>query len=113
MANQTLTKSIEVLEDGKLRAITTKNEIVYIQPTIVVDAYDNNENLRVRGVSEQEVVINTTVSSIDSVAFSGTFDSVEYCSSDDTTADDWGGRPVIEFADETVGFFFDNGHRLG
>lgn len=77
MSNETLTKSIEVLEDGKLRAITTRNKIVYIQPVIEVDTLDNNEELEVFGSRNQRVQIETNISTIDGVPFSGTFEELE------------------------------------
>jgi len=77
MSNETLTKSIEVLEDGKLRAITTRNKVVYIQPIIEVDTLDNNQELEVFGSRNQRVQIETNIDTIDGVAFSGTFEELE------------------------------------
>lgn len=71
------TKSIVVLEDGKLSAITTQNQEVYIQPPIMVETLDNRLDITVRDKDNQYVQVDVTIGTIDNVPFSGVFSDLE------------------------------------
>ena len=71
------TKSIVVLEDGKLSAITTQNQEVYIQPPIMVETLDNSLDITVRDKDNQYVQVDVTIGTIDNVPFSGVFSDLE------------------------------------
>ena len=76
-------KSIQVLEDGKLSVFLTggnrEGEKIYIQPSIVVDTLDANEQLTVRGQSGVSCTVNDTIKTINgvSVDFTGDFEGLE------------------------------------
>ena len=76
--SEILTKSIEVLADGKIKAITTpNNEVVYLQPIIVVDSKEVNQRLEVKGSDDNQIRVSTDIKTIDGVAFSGSFSALE------------------------------------
>lgn len=78
MSNEVLTKSIEVLEDGKIKAITTlNNEVVYLQPIIVVDSKEANQRLEVKGSNNNQIRVSTDIETINDVIFSGSFSALE------------------------------------
>lgn len=78
MATQDFATSLEVLEDGQVKVITLRKNVIYLQPVIIVDAYLDIENLEVKGSRNEEVRVNVTnVTSIDGTAFSGTFAALE------------------------------------
>lgn len=70
-----VTKTIEVLQDGKLKAIDSRNKTVYIQPVIVVDRLSNS--ITVSGSDGENIDVNIAVTTIDGVSFSGDIDALE------------------------------------
>jgi hypothetical protein len=74
MANEKLTSSIEILEDGKLKVVYG-GDTVYIQPMIFVDTLDSISRILLKSEpnSEELARVDTTITTIDGVAFSGTF----------------------------------------
>jgi len=77
MSNETLTVKLTVLEDGKIEAITNTNEVVYLQPIIVVDAKETTARVEVKGEDGNQVRVSEDVTEIDGVAFSGNFEALE------------------------------------
>lgn len=80
MANKTLVQKIEVLEDGKLKATVLTSTIpmvVYLQPVIVVDNLDKNEEVHVRGKNGNLVLCDSTIESIDGVPFVGDYTALQ------------------------------------
>jgi hypothetical protein len=78
MSNEILTVSLEVLGDGQVKAITNKgNQEVFLQPVIFVDSKEPNLRLEIKGSRGNQVRVSTDISSIDGVAFSGTFEELE------------------------------------
>ena len=74
MSNETLTKSIEVLADGKIKAITTKDDaVVFLQPVIVVDSKAATERIEVKGSDKTQVRVSIDITSIDGTPFTGDF----------------------------------------
>ncbi len=72
-----LTKSILVLEDGKISAFDFQNKETYIQPEIIVNTLDAIEQITMFGQFRETINIDTTIQSIDGVAFAGTFAQLE------------------------------------
>jgi len=78
MSNETLTKSIEVLADGKIKAITTKDDaVVFLQPVIVVDSKAATERVEVKGSDKNQVRASVDITSIDGTPFAGDFAALE------------------------------------
>ena len=77
MSDKNYAETISVLEDGKLSVFLFSGEEVYIQPTTIVDTYDDNLSFIVRGADTHNVRVDTTVFEVDGVAFSGTFEALE------------------------------------
>lgn len=76
--DEILIKSLEVLEDGKILTINTKNNtVVYLQPVIVVDSKEEIQRLEVKGSDGNQVRVSTDIDTIDGVSFSGTFEQLE------------------------------------
>jgi hypothetical protein len=72
-----LTKSILVLEDGKISAFDFHNKETYIQPEIIVNTLDAIEQMTIFGQFRETVNIDITIQSIDGVAFAGNFAALE------------------------------------
>ena len=72
-----LTKSILVLEDGKISAFDFQNKETYLQPEIVVNSLDALELVTIDGRFKESINIDTTIQSIDGVAFAGNFAALE------------------------------------
>ena len=68
--------SITVLEDGKLSAFTGAVE-TYLQPQIEVNTKDNLNQLLIKDKYNNSVLCDTTITSINGVAFSGSFADLE------------------------------------
>ena len=68
-----LTKSILVLEDGKISAFDFQNKETYLQPEIVVNSLDALELVTIDGRFKESINIDITIQSIDGVAFAGNF----------------------------------------
>ena len=68
--------SITVLEDGKLSAFTGAVE-TYLQPEIIVDTKDSLSQLLIKDRYNNTVNCDTTITSINGVAFSGSFADLE------------------------------------
>ena len=68
--------SIDILEDGKLSTFTGAVE-VYLQPEIIVDTLDDLQQLLIKDQFSTYVKVDTTITSIKGVAFSGTFADLE------------------------------------
>lgn len=78
MSNEILTVKITVLEDGQIEAVTNKNnEVVYLQPVIVVDTKEANQRIEVKGSRGSQIRVSEDISEIDGVAFSGDFEALE------------------------------------
>jgi len=78
MSNKVLATSIVALEDGKLFATLSDGETAYMQPVIVVDSLTEIELVEVRGVDRIKVRVDTSIVSIDGVAFaSGSYAQLE------------------------------------
>lgn len=77
MANKTLTRGITILEDGKLKATEFGGNIVYMQPTIVVDTLNNVSELIIRGRFGNSILVDTTLKNINGKSFSGDFANLE------------------------------------
>ena len=76
---QVVTKSIDILVDGKLSVIITGGEKIYIQPSIVVDTLGAIKKLTVRGQSNTTCTVDETIKTIDGVEvdFTGDFEALE------------------------------------
>jgi hypothetical protein len=79
---KTLTKSITILEDGKLSVFLTggnsTGEKIYLQPPIVVDTLDANSLLTVRDKNNDTCTVNNDIKEINGVPFdSGNFKELE------------------------------------
>jgi len=72
-----LTKSILVLEDGKISAFDFHNKETYIQPEIIVNTLDAIQQITMFGQFRETVNIDTTIQEIDGVAFAGNFAALE------------------------------------
>jgi hypothetical protein len=72
-----LTKSILVLEDGKISAFDFQNKETYLQPEIVVNSLDALELVTIDGRFKESINIDVTIQSIDGVAFAGNFAALE------------------------------------
>ena len=72
-----LTKSILVLEDGKISAFDFQNKETYLQPEIVVNSLDALELVTIDGRFKESINIDITIQSIDGVAFAGNFAALE------------------------------------
>lgn len=72
-----LTKSILVLEDGKISAFDFQNKETYIQPEIIVNTLDAIQQITMFGQFRETINIDTTIQEIDGVAFAGTFAQLE------------------------------------
>ena len=72
-----LTKSILVLEDGKISAFDFQNRETYIQPEIIVNTLDAISQMTIQGQFKESITIDITIQSIDGIAFGGTFAQLE------------------------------------
>ena len=72
-----LTKSIIVLEDGKISAFDFQNKETYLQPEIVVNSLDALELVTIDGRFKESINVDITIQSIDGVAFAGNFAALE------------------------------------
>jgi hypothetical protein len=72
-----LTKSILVLEDGKISAFDFHNKETYIQPEIIVNTLDAIEQMTIFGQFRETINIDISIQSIDGVAFAGNFSALE------------------------------------
>ena len=72
-----LTKSILVLEDGKISAFDFQNKETYLQPEIVVNSLDALELVTIDGRFKESINIDVTIQSIDGIAFAGNFAALE------------------------------------
>ena len=72
-----LTKSILVLEDGKISAFDFQNKETYLQPEIVVNSLDALELVTIDGRFKESINVDITIQSIDGVAFAGNFAALE------------------------------------
>lgn len=74
---ETLTKSIEILRDGKLSVFLKGGAKIYIAPPIVVDTLDKNERLVIHGSANVRANISTDIDTIDTIPFNGSFGELE------------------------------------
>jgi len=72
-----LTKSILVLEDGKISAFDFQNRETYIQPEIIVNTLDAISQMTIQGQFKESVTVDISIQSIDGIAFGGTFAQLE------------------------------------
>ncbi len=72
-----LTKSILVLEDGKISAFDFQNRETYIQPEIIVNTLDAISQMTIQGQFKESVTVDISIQSIDGIAFGGTFPQLE------------------------------------
>ena len=72
-----LTKSILVLEDGKISAFDFQNKETYIQPEIIVNTLDAISQITIQGQFKETINVDITIQTIDGIAFSGNFTQLE------------------------------------
>ena len=72
-----LTKSILVLEDGKISAFDFQNKETYIQPEIIVNTLDAISQITIQGQFKETVTVDITIQTINGVAFVGNFAQLE------------------------------------
>ena len=72
-----LTKTILVLEDGKISAFDFQNRETYIQPEIIVNTLDAINQMTIQGQFKESVTVDISIQSIDGIAFGGTFAQLE------------------------------------
>lgn len=77
MSSKNYADTISILEDGKLSIVLKSGKKIYIQPMLVVDTLDELSRLVVRGQDANNVTVDTTVSEVDGIAFSGDFAALE------------------------------------
>ena len=72
-----LTKSILVLEDGKISAFDFQNKETYIQPEIIVNTLDAISQITIQGQFKETINVDITIQTINGVAFGGNFAQLE------------------------------------
>jgi len=72
-----LTKSILILEDGKISAFDFQNKETYIQPEIIVNTLDAISQITIQGQFKETINVDITIQTINGVAFVGNFAQLE------------------------------------